>query len=142
MGYAANFTSHKYGVEKFSGLGMAVEGANGRFADDGTQSLNVRRSGTSTAAPVASGIAAIFVEYTQQFLNGDRITREQLRKLFYGMSKETDGHPNLYLAPWEVFRDCKEESDVERVIGHILKSPVPPTFWETKTRGEILPSHF
>jgi subtilisin family serine protease len=141
MGRAANFTSHRYGVEKFTALGVGVEGANVRFADDETQSLNVRRSGTSTAAPIASGIAAIFVEYTQQFLNGDRITREQLRKLFYAISKETDGHPNLYLAPWEVFRDC-EHSDVESVIGQILESPVPKPFWETKTRGEMLLTRF
>ena len=57
--------TYKFGVEKYMALGMAVNGASVTFKNG----LDGRRSGSSTATPVAAGIAALLIDYTHQWLD-------------------------------------------------------------------------
>ena len=68
MGNRSDFTSYKSGVEKYTALGVAVNGAKVPFYED-KKLLEVRRSGSSTATPIAAGIAALLIDYTRQRLD-------------------------------------------------------------------------
>ena len=64
----------------------------------------IRRNGTSTATPIAAGIAALFVDYAWQFMDTDDAwDYENMRKLFIRMSKATIEKDYRYLAPWSLF---------------------------------------
>jgi hypothetical protein len=83
------------GEEKYSALGEAVLGAV-----PGNQYR--RKDGTSTATPIAAGIAAVLIDFTRQFIDmpkGPEIY-ETMRKLFIKMSEATVEQPCRYLAPW------------------------------------------
>ena len=113
MGNRSDFTSYKFGVEKYMALGVAVNGASVSFenCNDG------RRSGSSTATPIAAGIAALLIDYTHQcFDDCDAQNIENMRKLFFAMSKETDGNPNRYLAPWSLFECHDPRTNIKRII--------------------------
>jgi subtilisin family serine protease len=113
--------------EKFSSLGVAVNGATIADRAQKRQAIPItetgvadfpseeeppityhktmtRTDGSSTATPIAAGIAALFLEYIQQFSTLDPLKRgECIRKLFLKMS----GTPNendeyQFLAPWRL----------------------------------------
>jgi hypothetical protein len=61
-----------------------------------------RFDGTSTATPIAAGIAALFIEYIRRLPNQvkDKNRHESMLKLFFKMSKEYPGETYCFLTPW------------------------------------------
>ena len=82
-----------------------------------------RRDGTSTAAPVAAGIAALLLEYTRHILDLNGPIHDNMRKLFLAMSAESEGQANRYLAPWSIF-EFEDEFRRRESIMKILKEPL------------------
>ena len=116
-GNRSDFSSYKFGVEKYMALGVAVNGATVPFKN----CLDARRSGSSTATPIAAGIAALLIDYTRRYFHDhDARNSDNMRKLFLAMSKETDGNPNRYLAPWSLF----DHQDHRETIKRILEGPL------------------
>ena len=98
-------------------LGVAVNGASVPFKD----SLDERRSRSSTATPIAAGIAALLIDYSRQQLNNyDAQDIDNMRKLFFAMSMETDGSPNRYLVLWSLF----ERQDPKETIKRVMERPL------------------
>src|SRR5215470_8407231 len=64
MGNRSDFTSYKFGVEKYMALRVAVNGASVPFQN----CLDERRSGSSTATPIAAEIAALLIDYISMYL--------------------------------------------------------------------------
>jgi hypothetical protein len=126
MGAQSDFDPPFEGEEKYSTLGEAVSGASlKRFSaksgyDAATQ--RIRRNGTSTATPIAAGIAALLIDYSWQFMDGGGAHNyESMRKLFIAMSKSTIGKDYRYLVPWSFFGAGK---DPKREIKNILSTPL------------------
>jgi hypothetical protein len=61
-----------------------------------------RYNGTSTATPIAAGIAALFIDYTRQLPNQvkGKSRHENMLKLFSKMSQEYPGETYRFLTPW------------------------------------------
>lgn len=110
-------------LEKYTALGEAVRGASIAniprnsffstyihrgflFKDD-----TVLKSGTSTAAPIAAGIAALFIEYTRQPQNQckDAGSHSNMLKLFSAMSKDFD-RTYRFLVPWQLLNENTDDS--------------------------------
>src|SRR5215471_14118143 len=113
LGAQSDFNPPFEGEEKYSTLGEAVSGASLKsFSikpgyDPITQ--RIRRDGTSTATPIAAGIAALLIEYTWQFMDRKRAHNyESKRKIFVAISKATIGKDYRYLAPWSLFGAGKD----------------------------------
>jgi Subtilase family len=95
-------------MEKYSALGEGVKGARLTIEIDqpsGKLDLYAWKDGTSTATPIAAGIACILIEYMCQFMDrGARVdTYGNLRKLFLRMSGATEETAYRYLAPLYFF---------------------------------------
>jgi len=104
-------------------LGVAVSGAKVSRTSDGNECLTELRNGTSTAAPVAAGIAALLIEYISGKMNLDGAIHDNMRKLFLAMSAESEGQSNRYLAPWSIF-EFEDEFRWRESIMKILKDPL------------------
>jgi subtilisin family serine protease len=125
LGAPSSYNPPFAGEEKYSALGEAVSGACPRtLAHErgyNAEHQTIRRDGTSTATPIAAGIAALFIDYTWQIMDGDVVrSYENMRKLFIRMSTATVEKDYRYLAPWLLFgagRDPKTE------IKNVLATP-------------------
>jgi hypothetical protein len=128
MGTQSDFSPPFQGEEKYSTLGEAVSGASLKRFDEmpgyNPVTQRIRRDGTSTAAAIAAGIAALFIDYTWQFMDGNRVHNyESIRKLFAAMSKATIRKDYRYLAPWTVFGAGKDpREDIKKIISTPLGS--------------------
>jgi len=117
LGASSSFNPPFIGEEKYSALGEAVSGACPKTLSHepgyDPKHQTIRRDGTSTATPIAAGIAALFIDYVRQFLEGDPAwSYDNMRKLFVRMSLATVEKDYRYLAPWSLFgagRDPKTE---------------------------------
>ena len=110
-GNASAFNPPFLGEEKYSALGEAVLGAS-------QQNTYVRKDGTSTATPVAAGIAAMLVDFMRQFMDPPRGAEnyERIRKLFIIMSAATVEQSYRYLAPWYIFGAGKDSKEIVKSI--------------------------
>lgn len=125
LGAPSLFNPPFAGEEKYSALGEAVSGACPRALayklGCDPEHPTTRRDGTSTATLIAAGIAALFIDYTWQIMDGDAARDyENMRKLFIRMSTATVEKDYRYLAPWSLFgagRDSRTE------IKSILTTP-------------------
>ena len=74
LGTQSIFSPLSRSIEKYSVLGEAVSGACPKFLSEqhgyNGATQTIRRNGTSTAVLVASGIAALLVDYVWQFMDG------------------------------------------------------------------------
>ena len=120
--------------EKYSALGEAVPGACPKHLSDkegyDAEAQTVRQDGTSTATPIAAAIAALFIDYSWQFMDqfmdgNDAWTYENIRKLFTQMSKTTVGQNYRNLAPWSLFAPGK---DSRTNIKNIFAAPLGMKF--------------
>jgi hypothetical protein len=121
--------------EKYSVLGEAVSGAYPKHRADGLKGYDaeqqtIRQDGTSTATPIAAGIAALLIDYSWQLM-GRKVagTYENVRKLFKCMSKGTALQNYRYLVPWSLF---EREIDSREYIKDILESSLGTRFFEIK----------
>lgn len=126
LGAPSTFNPPSEDEEKYSTLGEAVLGAAPKNLSDQSEydakTQMIRRDGTSTATPIVAGIAALLIDYTWQFMDGNAAwTYENIRKLFTHMSKTTFGKDYRYIAPWSLFR---AGGDSKTEIKNILSSPL------------------
>jgi Subtilase family len=92
---------NKYGKEKFSTLGEAVSGSIDPNPDHHSGKI---RDGSSTAAPIAAGIAALTLRLLRQIPGLSPPGPENwhnMRKMFLAMSEEGSYR---YLTPWYLAR--------------------------------------
>jgi hypothetical protein len=129
LGAQSTFSPPIKGDEKYSAPGEAILGAcpkspfNRPGYDPKTQTI--RRHRTSTSTPIAAGIAALFIDYTWQFMDGQGAwTYENIRKPFTRMSQLTAEKEYRYLAPWSLFAT---EEPPRSEIRNILASPLGMT---------------
>jgi Subtilase family len=108
--------------EKYSALGEAVSGACPKHLSDrrgyDARAQTIRQDGTSTATPIAAAIAALFIDYSWQFMDGNAAwTYENIRKLFTQMSKTTIREKYRYLAPWLLFAPgSNSRTDIKNIF--------------------------
>jgi len=116
-GRRSNYSPVAKGVEKFSVVGEGVVGAS--ISNRGTARIN----GTSTATPVAAGIASLLIAYTRQFdPSNDAAHYDRMRKLFLAMSRDSKGRSYRFLAPWSLF-ELEDESQRRALFKSIISGP-------------------
>jgi subtilisin family serine protease len=126
-GNRKSFSPPQKGVEKYSTLGEAVSAASN--PDESCKCnpccySSERRDGTSTATPIAAGIAALFIDYTRS-LNDPTYyagNRESMRKLLLKMSEGSGGSSYRYLTPWRL-GNLSQRAEFCESIKDIIKSP-------------------
>ena len=113
LGVQSNFNPLCPNEEMYSIIGEAVSGA---FAGG----KEVRLDGTSTATPIAAGLAAVLIGYTRQFMENREgaDTYENMRKLFLFMSFASKGKDYRYLA----FHFLFETEDTRDLVKRILSN--------------------
>lgn len=116
--------------EKYSTLGEAVSGACPKHLSDkrgyDAEAQTIRQDGASTATPIAAAIAALFIDYSWQFMDANASwTYENISKLFSRMSKTIVGQNYRYLEPWSLFRPGK---DSRAAIENIFVAPLGMKF--------------
>jgi len=110
--------------EKFATLGEAVSGTIDSNPDRHSGKL---RDGTSTAAPIAAGIAALTLLLVRQIPLSPPGPENwnNMRKLFLAMSKMTAGSSYRYLTPWSLvcWKVCSSKArkaclieDIKRIL--------------------------
>jgi hypothetical protein len=129
-GYESRFSPPFIHEEKYSALGEGVRGAKlvGPWPAVTKESdLYMRRDGSSTAAPVAAAIAALLLDYMDQFMKRETPSEnyEKIRKLFLFMSFSTIGYSYRNLVPWHLFND-REDSKAR--IKEVLSRPAGISF--------------
>jgi subtilisin family serine protease len=125
-GNRSRFSPPFEGEEKYSILGEAVAAACPMTLskEQGYDRSNrtIQRDGTSTATPIAAGIAALLIDFTRQFMDKGKTadTYENMRRLFIGISEATVGKDYRYLALPYVFGPGK---DSKAYIKEIISVP-------------------
>jgi Subtilase family len=127
-GFPSSFSPPYRDKEKYSTLGEEVLGAIPVCNSDlKSEAIYGRRSGTSTALAVATGIVALLIDYTRQFLPKGKgaDNRDNLRKIFLKMSDATAGECYRYLALKYFFGlKSHENKDTRFVIKEVLAKPI------------------
>ena len=120
MSFLSPFSPPSSGENKYSALGEAVLGAcpvarGSSPSFDNTRTI--RRDGTSSATPIAAGIAAFLLDYCQQSIHIDRKDRyEVIRKLFDEMSGATEGQNYRNLAPSYMFGAGRQPNEFVKEV--------------------------
>jgi len=104
-------------VEKFSTFGKNVTGAVIQKYWKTPECREGKKSGTSIAAPIAAGIAALLLEVAHQ-CGLDAHGYEKMRRLFLSLSQEVDSYH--YLTPWDLFG---QETAPHLRIAELLANP-------------------
>jgi subtilisin family serine protease len=117
LGWESSFNPVFWRVKKYSAVGEGIVGPYRTMVDRMT---DVNRTalvdGTSTATPVAAGIACLLLEYMRQFKSRSFETRKYMSKLFTKMSAATAGNNYRFLAPWYLFPDANYRQYFDSVL--------------------------
>jgi hypothetical protein len=118
--YTPNSRPQDYGI-----LGQAV---SSYWPPHFNAGMSVLRSGTSCAAPIAAGVAAIVLEYAQQKLPlyaraGSKVDEHVIRRLrsnagmrkIFGLMAETRDEQNCII-PWSLLRCQRRENTMCDII--------------------------
>jgi hypothetical protein len=148
VGKLSDFNPPPMGPEKFSSLGEAVRGADVLKADDDKPHDTIaRRTGTSTATPVAAGITALLLDYIHQFQAPlkDRTNTKRIRKFVFEMSKSTGEQAYRYLSLWLLFKDDSSSTRREFISIANMPTRIPllqkqsdSARWENKKLSQVL----
>jgi hypothetical protein len=98
-GLIARFTAEDPLFQGFTAPGIGVCGASVRRISSWRGDMTERKDGTSSATPIAAGVAALFIEYCRRKGLGEAGSHENMLKLFSAMSAET-GDTYRMLRPW------------------------------------------
>lgn len=104
----------------FSILGEEVLGA-----ESGTNGYT-RRSGSEVAAMIASGVAALLIDYNSRNYPRRRgpYSLENLRKLFSAISESSQGQNYRYLVPFSLFTERTDSlSWLKSIVSHPEGTP-------------------
>jgi hypothetical protein len=129
-GNVAKYNADHPDWQHHAALGTAVRGASiitcGKSVDVDKTEI---RSGTSVAAPIAAGIAALFLDYVSQPENRIKTIRNRsnMCKLFNKASRDY-GESFKVLLPWLLLHDSKNSrEEVENVLNTDAAAAYPKT---------------
>ena len=105
-GVTASFTAEDPLLQSYTAPGKGVCGASVRRTSWWREYKTERKDGTSTATPIAAGVAALFIEYTRRYGYGDAGSHENMHKLFSAMSLNF-GETYCFLTPWSLLDEEK-----------------------------------
>jgi subtilisin family serine protease len=110
-GVTADFTAEDPYYQSFTAPGQGVLGANIRHTSWWGGCASERKDGTSSATPIAAGVAALFIEYSRRNNLGKAGSRENMLNLFSAMSAES-GDTYRLLRPWTLL----DKEEVKAVL--------------------------
>jgi subtilisin family serine protease len=87
-GTTASLTAEDPEYQSYTAPGIGVLGASVKRSLWGGYTTE-RKDGTSSATPIAAGIAALFIEYSRRNNLGEARSHENMLKLFSAISTET-----------------------------------------------------
>ena len=114
--------SLRYITDMYCALGEGVMGANpiGSRENDSTQLSSIRRDGTSVATCVATGLAALLIDYARRFLDGSCIKPNTLQAILHGISEASTQRFYRYISPWGIFGPNKDTKETLKNIMNIV----------------------
>jgi subtilisin family serine protease len=107
-GTTASLTAEDPEYQSYTAPGIGVLGASIKRSSFWGGYTTERKDGTSSATPIAAGIAALFIEYSSRNNLGEARSHENMLKLFSAMSAET-GNAYRLLRPWTLLDEQKVE---------------------------------
>ena len=143
-GFQSTFSPSFQRTEKYSAVGEKVSGFDIidpkialrlKPAERENHRTIRRRTGSSTAAPVAAGVAALFLDIIRQVVDfaQDEENTLRIRKFFLAMSSASVKQNYRFLAPLTLFTAEKQPLEI---VEEILKAPLGS--WPLVHRGLML----
>jgi hypothetical protein len=122
LGTPSMYTPHPRDNAKIMVLGECVNSA--WLPDTDWEKEHRLMSGTSCAAPIAAGIAALLLDYARGFLSSTEARKlrrvDSMRRLFEAM-KDHDAHSGYWwIRPWALFHMKHDEAYIQGVIRNTI----------------------
>jgi Subtilase family len=111
-GKTASITAEDTEFQGYAVPGIGVCGASIKRTSSWGGYTTKRKDGTSSATPIAAGIAALFIEYSRGNNLGEARSHENMLKLFSAMSAET-GDTYRFLRPWTLLDEEKVKAALD-----------------------------